>query len=84
MTDKDITKLASRLTKSLATKEDIKNLELKVDIHIKRLEKKIDYLDAKTDTILEFAEAVDETTVDHEKRLKRIEAVPVIAHQIKD
>lgn len=70
MTDKDITKLASKLTESLATKDDIKGVKQ----DIKSLENKIDYLDSKADTILEFAEAVDETTADHEKRLKRIEA----------
>ena len=48
--------------------------------NIKRLEKKIDYLDDKTNVILNFAENVNE---DHEKRLKRIERVPVIAHQLK-
>lgn len=72
MTDEDINKLVFRLTKSLATKEDIK-----------RLEGKIEELDEKTDIILEFAEAVDETTTDHEKRLRRIESVPAIAHNIK-
>lgn len=72
MTDKDIVKLASRLTESLATKDDLK-----------RLEGKIDELNIKTDTILEFAEEVDKTVYDHEERLKNIEAVPVIAHQIK-
>lgn len=72
MTDKDIAKLASRLTESLATKDDLK-----------RLEGKIDELNIKTDTILEFAEEVDKTVHDHEERLKNIEAVPVIAHQIK-
>ncbi len=93
MTDKDIAKLASRLAESLATKEDLK--EVKVDIKslegninklegkIDELEGKIDELDSKTDTILEFAEGVDETSMDHEKRLKKIEAIPVIAHQIK-
>lgn len=71
MTDEDVAKLVSRLVGSLATKDDIK-----------RLEGKIDNLDDKTDTILEFAEAVDETTADHEKRLKQIEATPIIAQQI--
>ncbi len=84
MTDEDINKLVSKLSKSLATKEDIR--EVKVDIQRleTRLGKKMDELNVKADTIMEFAEAVDETTSDHEKRLKRIEAVPVIAHQIKN
>lgn len=83
MNDEDIAKLASRLSKSLATKEDIK--EVKVDIQRleNRLGKKIDELNVKADTIMEFASEVDKTTTDHEKRLKRIEAVPIIAHQIK-
>lgn len=83
MTDKDIAKLASKLTLSLATKGDIKKLESKMDDVDARLGGKMDELDKKADIILEFAEAVDETTADHEKRLKRIEAIPVIAHQIK-
>ena len=84
MTDEDVNKLVSKLSKSLATKEDIR--EVKVDIQRleTRLGKKMDELNVKADTIMEFAEAVDETTSDHEKRLKRIEAVPVIAHQIKN
>lgn len=104
MNDEDVAKLVSKLSKSLATKDDIKELATKVDLN--RLEsridevdsrlgrkitnlginlgKKIDELNKKADTIMEFAEAVDETTADHEKRLKRIEAVPVIAHQIKN
>ncbi|OGE32904.1 hypothetical protein A3C59_01730 [Candidatus Daviesbacteria bacterium RIFCSPHIGHO2_02_FULL_36_13] len=92
MNDADITKLAAKLTKSLATqdnikeiKDDLKELATKTDLNmvkdnIKRLEKKIDYLDDKTNVILNFAENVNE---DHEKRLKRIERVPVIAHQLK-
>lgn len=74
MTDKDITKLASKLTESLATKDDIKGVKQDIKSLENKLENKIDYLDSKADTILEFAEAVDETTADHEKRLKRIEA----------
>ncbi|MEK7616431.1 MAG: hypothetical protein AAB414_00045 [Patescibacteria group bacterium] len=81
MNDSDINKLAAKLTKSLAIKDDLKELATKEDL--KKLERKIDELDGKADTILEFAEAVDETVSGHEKRLKRIEAVPVIAHQIK-
>lgn len=47
--------------------------ELKVDL------KK---LDKKADAILEFAEAVDETTEDNRKRLSRIERIPVIARAL--
>lgn len=80
MTNKAITKLASKLTKSLATEADI--TEVKTDIKgvkadIKRLKSKIDYLDSKAHTILEFAEIVDETVSDHRRRLKRIEAVSI-------
>lgn len=107
MTNGDIAKLVSRLSKSLATKEDIKELSTKDDLRKleNRLEsrieevdsrlgrkivdlginlgKKIDELNVKADTIMQFADEGDKTTADHEKRLKRIEAVPVIAHQIK-
>lgn len=44
MRDEDINKLASKLTESLATKEDVK-----------RLERAIKELNNKSDTILEFA-----------------------------
>lgn len=87
MNDKDIAKLAAKLTVSLATKDDINGLKgdingLKGDI--KRLEEKIDNLDQKADTILHFAEAVDESTDNHEKRLRAIERVPIIAHGLKN
>ena len=72
MTDEDITKLASKLTDSLATKKDLQ-----------KLENKMDELKDKVDTILEFTEGLDETATDHEKRLKKIDSIPVIAHQIK-
>lgn len=86
MNDEDIAKLAARLTTSLATKDDIRDLKgdingLKVDI--KRLEVKIDKVDQKADTILQFAEAVDEIVDKHEKKLRRIESIPVIAHEIR-
>lgn len=92
MTDKDITKLASKLTQSLATKEDlkelatkedIKRLEKKIDEVDKRLGNKIDEVDKKASSIMEFASGIDETTTNHEKRLKRIEQIPAVAHQIK-
>ncbi len=94
MTDEDINKLASRLTKSLATKEDLEPFATKDDLKSfatkddikrleRRLERRIDNLDKKADSILEFADAVDETVTNHDKRLKRIESIPVIAHHIK-
>lgn len=73
MNDKDIAKLAAKLTISLATKDDIK-----------RLEKKIEDLDQKTDTILQFAEAVDKTADNYGKRLRSIERIPIIAHELKN
>lgn len=72
MTDDDITKLVAKLIVSLATKADIK-----------RLEKKIDDLDKKADTILEHSEAVDEGVDKHEKRLRNIERIPIIANELK-
>lgn len=88
MTDEEINKLASKLTKSLASKEDLESLATKDDIKevkkdIKRLEQKIDDVDKKADSILVFAEEVDKVTVDHEERLKGIESVPVVAHHVK-
>lgn len=55
MNDADITKLAAKLTVSLATKEDIKDLKIELKSDIRRLEGKIDDLDQKADTILQFA-----------------------------
>ncbi|EKD85148.1 MAG: hypothetical protein ACD_38C00076G0010 [uncultured bacterium] len=92
MADDDITKLIAGLTKSLVTKDDIRELATKEDVRvvkedIRRLEtrlvKKMDELNTKADTIMEFADEVDKIAVDHEKRLKKIENIPVIAHQIK-
>lgn len=83
MNDKDIIKLAAKLTESLATKDDIKG----VKDDIKRIEQKFDgkfkELNEKADTILEFAEHVDETVFEHEKKLKDIERIPVIAHELR-
>ena len=92
MADDDITKLIAGLTKSLVTKDDIRELATKEDVRvvkedIRRLEtrlvKKMDELNTKADTIMEFADEGDKIAVDHEKRLKKIENIPVIAHQIK-
>ncbi len=62
MNDQDISKLAAKLTESLVAKEDIN-----------RLENEIKKLDKKADTILEFAQAVDEEVDNHEKRLTKVE-----------
>ena len=79
MTDKDIIKLAAKLTKSLATSDDIR--EVKEEIRqvkeqmatkgeLKKVKEKVDYLNDKTSVILELVENINE---DHEKRLKRLE-----------
>lgn len=78
MNDDEVTKLAAKLTVSLATKDDIKDLKT----NIKRLERKIDDLDQKADTILQFAEAVDETTTEIDQRVRGMESIPVIAHEL--
>ncbi|MBI2022765.1 hypothetical protein HYS97_02870 [Candidatus Daviesbacteria bacterium] len=90
LTDKDIVKLAANFTQTLATKEDLKKLATKEDLKklatkedLKKLATKVDELDQKADKILEFADGIEETTEDHEKRLKQIEALPSIAHQLK-
>lgn len=74
-------------------KEDIASVkqdvsELKQDVtglkqEVTRLDGKITELDSKVDTVLEFASHVDETTDDHEKRITDIEAVPLVAHELK-
>ena len=99
MNDGDIAKLVSKLNKSLVTKDDLRKLEDGLEGRIDeadsrlgrkiadlgiKLGKKLDELNTKADTIMEFAQAVDETATDHEKRLKRIETVPAILHQIKN
>lgn len=80
MNDDEIAKLAAQLTVSLATKDDIK--DLKTDIE--KLERKIDNLDQKANTILEFAEAVDETTTSLNQRLRKVESISIIAHELKN
>lgn len=75
MTDEDISKLAAQLTQNLATKEDLVNLE-------GRLTGLIEEVDHKTEMILSVVDKVDETVDDHEKRLKKIEAIPTIAHSL--
>ncbi len=92
MNDDDIAKLATKLTQSLATKDDIKMLQgdikmLQGDIKmlqgdIKRLETKIDEVDHKADVILKYADGIEETVVDLDKRVNKIEAIPLIAHNI--
>lgn len=84
-TKEDLNRFATKEDlKNLATKGDLKNLEIKLDKRVEKLESKMDELNSKTDTILEFAEAIEETTANHEKRLTKIESMPTIAHQIKE
>lgn len=81
MNDEDITKLAAKLTQSLATKDDIS--ELKNDIT--KLAAQADFLrlEEKVDEILKHVEGLGDTDDDHEIRLKRIENIPTIAQQLK-
>lgn len=51
MDDQDIAKLASKLTESLTTKDDLKQLEGRLGV-------KIDLVNEKVDGILKFAEAI--------------------------
>lgn len=82
LTNDDIKKL----TTLLATKEDVKLLEErvfnKIDEVDKKLSRKIDEVDKKADVILRYADAIEEATDDLDKRLKKVEAVPAIAHLI--
>ncbi len=57
-------------------KDDIKRIERKFGDKFKELNE-------KADTILEFAEHVDETVFEHEKKLKDIGKIPVIAHELR-
>lgn len=58
MTDEEIAKLASQLSKNLVSKEDLKNLASKEDLLNveKRLEKKIERLDTKIDSVKQSLE----------------------------
>ena len=108
MTDKDIAKLVTKLNATLASKDDLKDLEVKLrtdlgskidgveaslrtaieEVNIKlktvanKLSAQIKEVNEKADTILKYADEIEKTTDDHEKRLNRIEVVPVIAHEI--
>jgi peptidoglycan hydrolase CwlO-like protein len=61
----------------LATKEDVKALDAKidrVDAKIDRLDKKVDAIqDAIAETMTHANEAMDATLQDHERRLTRLE-----------
>lgn len=57
------------------------NLATRDDIH--QLKDKIDILDDKTNQILKYADAIEETTTNHEKRLNQIESTPTVAHELK-
>lgn len=95
MTDEEITKIALKLSGALVTKEDIKGLATKEDLRnlatkedlskvkedVEMLNLKIDKLDEKADGILNYVYNINETVDDHEKRLKRIESLPIIAHE---
>ena len=83
MTDEDIAKLASQLTESLATKQDISDVKQDIKRLEERLGAKIDELEGKVDVILTYADGINESVEDHEKRLKNIETVPAIAHDLK-
>ena len=41
--------------------------------------KDIGRIEEKVDTLLRYADAIEETTADHEKRLIKIESIPTIA-----
>lgn len=72
MTDEEINKLALKITANVATKEDIQSLK-----------QDLGRLEDKMDTILELAEGTEEEVQAHEKRLKYIERIPAIAHELK-
>ena len=69
--------------KGFATKDDIEGARADIKNLEQKLSKKIDILDHKTDKILEYASNIEEDVSNHEKRLKRIESVPVVAHELK-
>jgi len=81
MNDKDINKLAAKLTKTLVTKdyldEVVERLATKDDLKQLVTKKDLKRLEEKADGILELVENINE---DHEKRLKRLEKqAPAVA-----
>lgn len=60
---------------------DVKVIELNSEI--KELKADVKKLNEKADGILDFAEAVDETTESTAKRLSKIERIPIIAASLK-
>lgn len=69
----------------LAIKEDITSVKddvIGIKAGVRKLETKIDNLDKKFEVLLTYIDGVDETTTDHEKRLKKIESIPNIAQEI--
>lgn len=68
----DIVGVKENLT---GVKEDLRKLEIK-------LETKIDNLDKKFEVLLTYIDGVDEVTTDHEKRLKKIESIPVVSQEL--
>ncbi len=55
--------------------------ELRDDIH--EVKKSVDKLEARVDQMDRKSDVMNAKYLDHDKRIKDIEAVPVIAHHIK-
>lgn len=68
--------VASENTRTIKEQQSVMNEKLD------GLEEGVSKLDKKTDTILKFAEEVDKVAFDHEKRLRKIESIPVIAQNL--
>lgn len=69
--------------KNLATKNELKNLATRDEIEslatkeeIKKIVKALRELNIKADTIMTFADEVNKIVMDHEKKLKVLQAVP--------
>lgn len=76
MNDEDIAKLAAKLGEVIASKEDL-------NVGLNKVETKIEEVNQKADLILKYADGIDDSVTDHEKRLKAIESVSVVAHELR-
>lgn len=94
MNDQDIARLADKLAKTLATKEDVQLLRedlsgVKEDVQVLRedmnaVKQDLSRLEDKIDTVLQFAESIDETVSEHGRILKDITSIPLIAHELRN
>lgn len=66
-------------------KDDIKDVKdnfNNIRVDVRRLESKIGEVDNKVEQVLKYADAIEETTSDHENRIKKLEIISTVAHKI--